>query len=192
MQHVFATIAAQTDIPQAGASRRYAMKNWSELKMEELQTKKSPSLKTITKNEDQIMDRNNGLEAKISRVEARTKIMMNFGAIPPPLIRVSFQGYLLPMGTTVRTTEDHMINAQTSNSIEMTEIDLGMVLPTTRTGTGETMEFFVVPHRLKGETFHKIIHTASLEVINLTISPSADLTTGPRLVLKWTKLPAKQ
>ena len=76
--------------------------------MKELQRKKSLSLKTITKNVDQIMDRNNGLEAKISREETRTTIMMDLREIPPPLIRVSLQGQALPMGTTVETTEDHI------------------------------------------------------------------------------------
>ena len=56
---------------------------------------------------------------------------MDLGEIPPPLIRGSLQGQILPMGTTAQTTGDHMINPQFSNSIEMTEIDLGMVLSTT-------------------------------------------------------------
>ena len=99
--------------------------------MKELQRKKSPLLKTRTKNEDQIMDRNNGLEAKIPRGESRSTIMIDLGEIPPPLIRASLQGQISPMGTTVRTTEDHMINGQINNSIEMMEIDLGMVLSTT-------------------------------------------------------------
>ena len=51
--------------------------------MKELQRKKSPSLKTLTKNEDQIMDRNSGLEAKISREETRTILMNDLGEIPP-------------------------------------------------------------------------------------------------------------
>ena len=134
--------------------------------MKELQRKKSPSLKTITKNEDQTMDRNNGLEAKISREETRTTIILDLGEITPPLIRVSPQDQVLPMGTTVQKREDHMINAQISNYIEMTEIDLGMVLSTTQMGTGETMEIFLVLHRLKGETIRRIVHTANHEVIS--------------------------
>ena len=84
------------------------------------------------------MGRKNGLEAKISREETRTTKMIDLRENPPPLIRVSIQGQILPLGTTVQTTEDYMINAQISNSIEMTEIDLGMVLSITRMGTGET------------------------------------------------------
>ena len=61
------------------------------------------------------MDRNSGLEAKISREETRTTIMMDLGETPPPLIRVSLYGQVLAMRTTVRTTEDHMINAQTQH-----------------------------------------------------------------------------
>ena len=50
------------------------------------------------------MDRNNGLEAKISRDEARTTLLMDLGEIPPPLIRVSLQSQIWHMRTTVRTT----------------------------------------------------------------------------------------
>ena len=57
------------------------------------------------------MDRNNGLEAKISREETRDTIMIDIGEIPPPPIRVSLQGQTLLMGTTVQTTKDQMINA---------------------------------------------------------------------------------
>ena len=144
--------------------------------------KKSPSLKTITKNEDQNMDWNSGLEAKISREGTRTTIMIDLGEIPPPLIRVSLQGHILPMGTTVRSTEDLMIN----KSIEMMEIDLGMVLSTTQMGTGETMEIFLVLHRLKGETTRRIVHTANQETISPTTLLFADLTIDLRLVLRPT------
>ena len=40
------------------------------------------------------------------------------------------------------------------------EIDLEMDLSTTRMATGETLEIFLVPHRNKGETSHKITPTA--------------------------------
>ena len=152
--------------------------------MKELQRKKLLSLKTITKSEEQIMDRNNGLEAKISREETRSKIMIDLGEIPPSLIRVSLQGQILPMRTTVQTTEDHMINAHISNSIEMTEIDLGMELSTTRMGTGETI--FLVLHRLKGETIRRIVQTANQEMIGPATLLSADLTIDLRLVLRPT------
>ena len=52
--------------------------------------------------------------------------------------------------------------------------------------TGETMEIFLVLHRLRGEAFHKKIHTANQEVISLTILFSADLTIDLRLVLNVT------
>ena len=42
------------------------------------------------------------------------------------------------------------------------EIDLEMDLPSTRMGTGETMEIFLVLHRLKEETSHKLIPIAKL------------------------------
>ena len=132
------------------------------------------------------MDRNNGLEAKISKEETRTTTTMDSGEIPPLPTRVSLQGPTSHMRTITRTTEDHMINAQISHSIEMTEIDLEMNLLTTRMGTGETMEIFLVLHRLKEETSHKITPTANQEVINLTTLLSADLTTDLRLVLHLT------
>ena len=91
------------------------------------------------------------------------------------------------MGITIRTMEDHMINAQTSHSIETTETDLEMDFSIIRMGTGEAMETFLVPHRLKSETIRKIVHSASQEVINPIILVSADLTINLRLVLHPTK-----
>ena len=132
------------------------------------------------------MDRINGLEAKISREETRTTITMDLGEILPLIIRVSLQGQNLPMGTTVQTTKYHMINVQISNSIEMTEIDLGMVLSTTRIGIGETMGISLVLHRLEGKTIRRIVQTANQEVISPTTLLSADLTIDLRLVLRPT------
>ena len=101
------------------------------------------------KNGEQIMDQSNRLEAKISKEKIRTTIAMDLGEILPLPTRVSLQDQTLHMGTTVRTTEDDMFNAQISQSIETMEIDLEMDLSTTRMLTGETMETFVVLHRLK-------------------------------------------
>ena len=151
--------------------------------MKELPRKKSPSLKTITKNEDKTMDRNNGLEAKVSREETRTTITIDSGGIPPLASRVSLQDPTSPMTTITRTIEDHMTNAQINHSLEMTEIDLGMDLSTTRMGTGKTKEIFLVLHLLKEETSHEITPIANQEVINLLTLRSADLVTDLRLVL---------
>ena len=129
------------------------------------------------------MDQNNGLEAKISKEGTRTTITTDLRENPPLPIRNSLQGPTLHMGTTDRTTEDHMINAQIRRSIETMEIDLEMNLSTTRMGTGETMENFPVLHRFKGETFHKILSIAN-QVISLTTLFSADLTIDLRLVLR--------
>ena len=71
---------------------------------------------------------------------------MDLGEIPPLPNRVSLRGLNLHMGTTVRTTEDHMINAQIIRSIKTMEIDLEMDFSTTRIGTGETMEIFPSLH----------------------------------------------
>ena len=60
------------------------------------------------------------------------------------LLETSLQGPTSHMATTTRTTEDHMINAQISHSIDMIEIDLEMDLFTTRMETGLTMEIFLI------------------------------------------------
>ena len=62
------------------------------------------------------------------------------------LIGISLRDQTLHIETTVRTTEDNMIKAQISHSIETMEIDLEMYLSTTRLGTGETMESIPVLH----------------------------------------------
>ena len=76
-----------------------------------------------------------------------------------------------------------MIHARINHSIEAMEIDLEMDLSAIRMETGKTMEIFVVLHLLKGETCHKIIHTANQEVINLTTLLSADVIIDLRMVL---------
>ena len=121
------------------------------------------------------MDRNSGLEAKISGEETRTTTMTDLGEIPQPFIRVSLQGQTLPMGTTDRTTEDHML----SDSLEMMEI-----LSRTQLGNGETMEISLVLRRLKETTSHKIISIANQELTNLITLRSADLTIELRLFLR--------
>ena len=88
------------------------------------------------------------------------------------------------MRTITRATEDHMINAQIRHSIEMMEIDPEVDVSTTRMGTGETREIFLVLRRLREETSHKINSIANQEVINLITLRSADLTIDLRLVLR--------
>ena len=151
--------------------------------MKELPTRKSHLPKTTTKNEDQTMNQNNGLEAKISREETRALPTIDLGEIPLMPTRVSLQDPTLQIGTTIRMIEDHKTNAQISHSIEAMEIDPEMDLSTTRMGTGEQMETFLVHHRLKQKTCHKITPIASQEVINLTILRSVGLAIDLRLVL---------
>ena len=111
MQHGFAITAAQTDIPRVGAARRYGKKNQNALKTKELPKGKSRLLRVTTKSEDQIMDQNNGLEAKISKEEIRIRIMTDLQKIFLQLIEISLQGLNSHMRTITRTTEDPMINA---------------------------------------------------------------------------------
>ena len=68
----------------------------------------------------------------------------------------------------------------------MIEIDLQMDLLLTRMGAGGTMEIFLVLHRLKEETSHKITPIANHKVINQTNLLSADLITDLQLVLHLT------
>ena len=175
MQHDFATTAAQTVIPQVGAAKRYDMKNWNDSKKKELPREKSRLLRTTTKNEDQTMDQNNGLEAKTSRGEIRITRIKDLQKIFPHL-RIFPQGQTSQMGTTIRAMEDHMINAQISQSKTTMETDLGTNISTDKMEIGETMEIFPVLRRLQGENSHKINHTANQEVINPTSLPSSDLT----------------
>ena len=101
------------------------------------------------------MDHNSEIDANISKGGTRITPTIDSGKIPPLLNRVSLQGQTSPMGTTIQTTEDHMISAQISPSIETMEIDVEMNLSTTRMGTSETMEVSPVLHRFQGETSHK-------------------------------------
>ena len=131
------------------------------------------------------MDQNNGLEAKIFEEETGTLPTIVLGEVPLMPTRVSLQDPTLHIGTTIRMTEDHMTNAQISHSIEAMETGPELKLSTIRMGTGGTMEIFLVPHRLQGETSHRIIPIAK-QVINLITLLSADLTTDPRLALHLT------
>ena len=130
------------------------------------------------------MDQSNGLEAKISKEEIKITKMMDLQETFLHLIEISLQGPTSHMRTITRTTEDYMINAETSHSTEMMEIDLEMTLSTTGMGTGETMEIFHVLHWLKEKISHKVAPIAHREVINPTTLRSADLTTDLRLVLR--------
>ena len=125
------------------------------------------------------MDQNNGLEAKTSKEETRTTITMDLAELTLLPVRVFLQVQPSHMGTTLRTMEDHMINAQISRLIETMEIDLEMDLSTIRTRTGATMAIFPVLLRLKGKTSQKTIRIPNQEEINLTILPSAVLTIDP-------------
>ena len=72
------------------------------------------------------MDQNNVPDAKISKEEIRITIMMDLQEIFLHLIETSHQAPTSYKRTITRTTEDHMINAQISQSIDMMEIDLEM------------------------------------------------------------------
>ena len=129
------------------------------------------------------MDRNNGLEAKISKEETRTLPTRDLGEVPLMPSKTSLEDPTLPIGTTIRIMQDHMTNAQISHSMEAMETNLEVNLSTIRMEAGETIEFFLVLHRHKGEISHKIISITTQEMINLKTLPSADLTIDLRLVL---------
>ena len=128
------------------------------------------------------MDRKNGLGVRIFREEITTTTTTDL-EVPLKINRISPQGQTPHMGLTAQTMEDHLINAQINHSIETMEIDPEMDLSTIRIETADLMEIFLVPHRLKEETSHKILPITNQEVINITTLPSADLTIDLRLVL---------
>ena len=144
-------------------------------KVKELPRKRLLLLKIITRNEDLIMDRNNGLEAGISKEETTTITTMGLGGIPPVITRISLQDQTSHIGIIAQTMEGSLINAQISHPPETMEIDREMDLSTTLMGTGEAMKTFLVLHRTKEETFHKITPIANQEVTNPTTQRSADL-----------------
>ena len=176
MQHDFVTIAVQMDILQVGAARRYGMKNLNESKTKEPPRRKSPLPKITTKNEDQTMDQNNGLEAKIFKDETRTLAMIDSGDVRLIATKISLQDPTIHIETTVRTIDDHSINVQISRLIETMETDPDMNLSTTRMGTGGTMVTSLVLHQIQEETSHKTIPIAHQEMNNLTTLRSAGLT----------------
>ena len=65
--------------------------------------KKSPLLRITTRNEDQIMDRNDGLEVRISKKETTTIITMGLGENPPIITRISLPDQ---MGLFAQTAKD--------------------------------------------------------------------------------------
>ena len=122
------------------------------------------------------MDQRNGLEAKIFKDETRILAMIDSGEVHLIATKIPLQDPTLHIETTVRTIDDHLINAQISHSIETMETDPDMNLSTTRMGTGGTMGTFLVLHQIQEETSHKTIPIAHQETNNLTTSHSADLT----------------
>ena len=144
--------------------------------MREPPRKELGPLRITTKNEGRIMARNNGLEVRISKEETTTIVTMGLGGTRPIITRIPLQEQFLHMGIIAQTMEDRLINAQISHLIEAMETDLAMNLSTISVETGGTMETFLVLHRLKGETSHKLNPIADQEVINLITLLSADLT----------------
>ena len=108
--------------------------------------------------------------------ETRTLAMIDSGEVHLIATKISLRDPTLHIETTVRTIDDHLINAQTSHLIETMETAPEMNLSTTRMGTGGTMGTFLVLHQIQEETSHKTIPIAHQEMNNLTPSHSADLT----------------
>ena len=88
MQHNFAIFVVRKDTPQAGAVRKHETRNRNRSIMKGLPKRKSPSHKTSAENEDQAMDQNNGLEAKIFREESRTTPTRDLREIFAQFIRI--------------------------------------------------------------------------------------------------------
>ena len=129
------------------------------------------------------MDRSNGPEVRISKEEVTTMIMKGLGEIPAIITRISFQDQTSHMEITAQTMGDRLSNAKTSRLIQTMETDFEMDLLITQTGTGDNLGTFLVHHRLKEETSHRITLTVNQEVINLITPRFVDLTIDPRPVL---------
>ena len=85
MHHDFATFVVRMHTPEAGAVEKYETKNWDGSRVTGLLKRKSPSPETITENEDQAMDQNNGLVAKIFREHTQTTLTIVLREIPHSL-----------------------------------------------------------------------------------------------------------
>ena len=89
------------------------------------------------------MNQNIGLETRISKEEVRSNeelrsiLSMVSGEIPPILVRIFFQDQTSHKGKTIRTTVDHMINAQINHSKRTIAIHLQMDFSVTRMESGE-------------------------------------------------------
>ena len=92
------------------------------------------------------MDRNSGLEIRISTEETTTIVTMGLGETLRIITKISLYDQTLHMGIIAQTMEDPLTNAQISHLIETMETDLEMDLSPIRMGTGKTKEFFLVPH----------------------------------------------
>ena len=64
------------------------------------------------------MDRNNGLEVRISKEETTTIVTMYLGETPPIITTISLQDQTSHMGLIAQTMEDLLINAEISHLIE--------------------------------------------------------------------------
>ena len=83
------------------------------------------------------MDRNNGLEVRISKEETTTIITMSLGEIPPIITRTSLRDQTSHMGIIAQTMGDPLINAEINHLIQTMETDLEMDPSITRMGTGD-------------------------------------------------------
>ena len=132
------------------------------------------------------MDRNDGLEARISKAEITIIITMGLGEVPPIIAKISLRNQTSHMGMIAQIMGDSLINTEISHLIQTMETDLGMDPTITRMGTGDQIQPFLVHHRLKEETSHRITPIANQEVINPITPRPVDLTINQRLVLRPT------
>ena len=116
------------------------------MKKKERPRKKSRLVRTTTKTRTRSCIRTRWTRGQDFQRRNQNYTNDEFTRNSPPLIRISLRDQASHMGTTFRTMEDHLINAQISHSIEAMEIDLELNLSTIRKGTGETMKKIFVPH----------------------------------------------
>ena len=90
-----------------------------DLKTREKLWKESYSLrlKITRKSKNPAMDQKNGKEVKVLKEETRTTLTMDIWQNPQQIIRIPLPDQTPHTGTTIRTMQDDMINAQINHSI---------------------------------------------------------------------------
>ena len=156
------------------------------IKARELPRKKSPIFRTTTKNEDQIMDQNNGPEANFSKEETRTLLTTDLREVLLLLTRTSLQDISFANwnnnpknGRSYDQRRNQYLNR--SNKSQSRSVSFN-----NPNGNWQNNGGFSRFPSTQRRIFRKIIHTVNHEVILLTSLPFAGPTIDLWLVLRLT------